>query len=83
LIQAEIRKAESKTGKGEEDMPKAKPSLGEHRLSTYAKPQLNEAKPQPSQAKAKPVVAATGLEGLTKAQKKNLKRTQKRAKKEA
>jgi len=92
-FQAENRKADAKAGKAEEDAPKVTPTSGEHRLSTYAKPQLNETKPQPqfkaeplsskSEGKAKPAVAATGVEGLTKAQKKNLKRTQTRAKKEA
>ncbi len=82
MKQGEKRKADAKAMKAVEDAPKAKPTSGEHRLSTYAKPQLNDAKPQPTQAKATPV-AATALEGLTKAQKKNLKRSQKRAKKAA
>jgi hypothetical protein len=81
ISQVDKRKGEAKVGKGMEDMPMAKPSSSEHRLSTYTKPQLNEAKPSPSEAKIKPVVVQTGLEGLTKAQKKNLKRSQKRAKK--
>ena len=90
-VQAEKERANGKIGVVDEAEPKAKATSGEHRLSTYARPQLNEAKAQPGskakpekgkkEEKAQPSVATPGSEGLTKAQKKNLKRSQKRAKK--